>query len=151
MKLDVRTQSFMQNTCTIFSQAIFSVLTLKITVWRYIYFYVTSGFWIFDARVCHIYLFWWWHFDIISDFLFNKLFSSLSSNISSFSFKQREHLFDWGLYARNWFFTAHDAFGLQIPALKFQYSTDSFVLFSYLLMLNDPLWFAYKSVSLIPL
>ena len=32
MKLDVRTQSFMQNTCTIFSQTIFSVLTLKITV-----------------------------------------------------------------------------------------------------------------------
>ena len=35
-------------------------------------------------------------------FLFNKLFS-LSSNISSFSFKQREHLFDLGLYALNWF------------------------------------------------
>ena len=103
MKLDLGTQSFMQNTFSIFSLTIFNVLTLKITVQRYLYFYVTSGFWIFDPTVRNIYLFWWRHFDITSDFLFNKLFS-LSSNISSFSFKQREHLFDWGLYALNWFY-----------------------------------------------
>ena len=122
MKLDLDTQSFMQNTFTIFS-----------------------------ARVRNIYLFWWQHFDIISNFLFNKLFS-LFSNISSFSFKPREYLFDWGLYARNWFFTAH--VGLEFPAFKFQYSTDSFVSFLYLLMLNDFLWCAYRSLnvfSLIPL
>ena len=73
-----------------------------------------------------VYLFWWQYFDITSDFLFNKLFS-LSSNISNFSFKQREHLFDWGLYALNWFFTAYVTFGLQFPAFQFQHSTDSFV------------------------
>ena len=111
MKLDLDTQSFMQNTFTIFS-----------------------------ARVRNIYLFWWQHFDIISNFLFNKLFS-LFSNISSFSFKPREYLFDWGLYARNWFFTAH--VGLEFPAFKFQYSTDSFVSFLYL----DVEWFFMVCVS----
>ena len=44
-------------------------------------------------------------FDITSDFLLSKLFS-FSSNILSFSFKQREHLFHWGLYALKRFFTA---------------------------------------------
>ena len=153
MKLDLGTQSFMQNTFSIFGLTIFNVLTLKITVQRYLYFYVTSGFWIFDPRVCHIYLFWWRHFDITSDFLFNKLFS-LSSNISSFSFKQREHLFDWGLYALNWFFTTHVTFGLELPAFKFHYSTDSFISFLYLLILNNLLWFAYRFLNvflLIPL
>ena len=62
-------------------------------------------YWIFDTRVHNMCLFWWRHFDITSDFLFSKLFS-LSSNILSFSFKQREHLFHWGLYALKWFFTA---------------------------------------------
>ena len=70
---------------------------------------MTSGFWIFGARVRNIYLFWRRHYDIIS---FNKLFS-LSFNIYSFSFKQREHLFDWGLHALNWFFTAHLTFALE--------------------------------------
>ena len=57
MKLDLGTQSFMQNTFSIFSLTIFNVLTLKITVQRYLYFYVTSGFWIFDPTVRNIYLF----------------------------------------------------------------------------------------------
>ena len=36
---------------------------------------MTSRFWIFHARVCSIYLFWWGNFDIIKFFLVNKLFS----------------------------------------------------------------------------
>ena len=95
------------------------------------------------TRVRNIYLFWRRHFNNTSDFLFRKLFS-LSSNISNFSFKQRENIFDWELYAINWFFTANITFGLDILAFKFQYSTDSFVSFSYLLILNDLLWFAYR-------
>ena len=51
----------------------------------------------------------------------------LSSNISSFSFNKREHLFDWGLHALIGFFTAHVTFVLDFPTFKFQYSTDSFV------------------------
>ena len=153
MKLNLGIQSFMQNMFTIFSLTMFNVLTLKSTVLSYLYFYRMSEFWIFDARVRNIYFFWWRHFHIFSDFLFNKLFP-LSSNISSFSFKQKEDLFDWGLYALNWFFTAHVTFELELPAFKFQHSTDSFVSFLYLLMLNDLLWFAYHFLnvfSLIPL
>ena len=58
--LSLGTQSFMQNTFTIFILTIFTIfnaLTLKIAVQRYLYFYVTSGFCIFDARVRNIYLF----------------------------------------------------------------------------------------------
>ena len=60
----------------------------------------------------------WWQFNITSDFEFDKLFS-LSSNISCFSFKQREHLFDWELDILNWFFTAHVTFGLSSLLLSF--------------------------------
>ena len=73
---------------------------------------MTSVFWIFDARVRNIYLFWRRHDNIIADFLFNKLLS-LSFNISSFSFIQRKHLFDWGLHALNWFLTAYLTFALE--------------------------------------
>ena len=146
MKLDWGTQSFTKNTFTIFSVTIFIVLTLKITVKRYLYFYMTSGFLIFDATVRNIYLFWWQHFNFTSNFLFNKIFS-LSSDISSFSVKKREPLFDRALYAPNWFFTAHVTFGLEFPALKFQYSTDSFVSFLHRLVLNYLLWFAYHFLN----
>ena len=80
-------------------------------------------------------------------FVFSKWFS-LTSNISSFSFKQWEYIFDWGLCALNWFFNTHVTFGLEFPAFKFQYWTDSFVSFLYLLMLNDLLWFAYRFLSM---
>ena len=108
---------------------------------------MTSWYWVFDARVSNMYLFWWRHFDITSDCLFSKWFS-LTSNISSFSFKQWEYIFDWGLCALNWFFNTHVTFGLEFPAFKFQYWTDSFVSFLYLLMLNDLLWFAYRFLSM---
>ena len=39
-----------------FSLTIFNLITLKITVWKYLYFFVTSGFWIFDAGVRKMYL-----------------------------------------------------------------------------------------------
>ena len=88
----------------------------------------------------------WYYFR----FLVNKLLS-LSSNILSFSFKQSEHLFDWGVYALNWFFIAHVIFGLAFPAFKFEYSTYSFVSFLYLLMLNDLLLFAYRFLNVFSL
>ena len=102
--------------------------------------------WISDSRVRNIYLFWWRHFNITSDFMFDKLFS-LSSNISSFSFKQREHLFDWGWYTLNWFFTTNVPFKLEFSAFKFQYSTDSFVWFLYLWMLNNILRLTYRFLN----
>ena len=103
---------------------------------------MTSGFWIFGARVRNIYLFWWRHFDIISDFLFNKSFFCLLIFPTS-HLNKREHIFDWGLYVLNSLFTTHITFGLEFSAFKFQYSMDSFASFLYLLMLIDLLWFAY--------
>ena len=61
----------------------------------------------------------------------------------AYHFKQREHLFDWGLHALNWFFTAHVTLGLGFPAFKFQYPTGSFVSFF--------LWFTYRFLNVFSL
>ena len=68
-------------------------------------------------------------------------------------FNDLKHLFNWSLYARNWFFTAHVTFGLKFPIFNFQSSTDSLVSYLYLLILNNLLLFAYPFLnvfSLIP-
>ena len=52
-----------------------------------------------------------------------------------------EHFFDLGQYALNMFFTAHQTFGLAVPAFKFQVLKDSFALFLYLIMWNGLLQF----------
>ena len=64
-----------------------------------------------------------------------------------------EHFFDLGQYALNLFFTAHQTFGLAVPAFKLQFLEDSFVLFLYLTMWNGLLQFwhsFFESVSINP-
>ena len=100
-----------------------------------------------------MYLFWWQHFDITSDFMFSKLFS-LSSNISSFSLKTKGTYLWLRVVHTKQIFTAHVTFGLEFPAFKFQYLTGSFISFLYLLILNVVSWFACRFLDvllLIPL
>ena len=87
-----------------------------------------------------MYLFWWQHFDITSDFMFSKLFS-LSSNISSFSLKTKGTYLRLRVVHTKQIFTAHVTFGLEFSAFKFQYLTGSFISFLYLLILNVVSWF----------
>ena len=113
MKLYLGTQSFTKKYVYNLQPNYIQCFNVKYRTFRYLYVSVMAGLWIFDARVCNMCLFWWRHFNIISDFLLNKLFS-LSSNIFTFSFKQREHLFNWGLYTLIWFFTAHVTFWVRV-------------------------------------
>ena len=69
----------------------------------------------------------------------------MASNISSVSFKRREHLllievFDWTGFLLPMFFLAWSFLLLNCSARRM---ADSFVLFLYLSMLNDLLRFAY--------
>lgn len=62
-------------------------------------------------------------------FLLSKKLFSICFNISSFSFKQREHFLGSGLSTLTWFIIVHATFGLVFPTLKFQFLMD--ILYSF--------------------
>ena len=84
-------------------------------------------------------MFWWKHFDITSDFLFISDFffffelliqtkgTSLGLRVVCIKLAFHRPCYLW----------------VEFAAFKFQYSTDSFISFLCLLMLNDLLWFSY--------
>ena len=97
--------------------------------------YVTSAF-----KLQSLNLFLCRHFDTISDLEFNC--NSLQFvAISSFSFRQRLHLFDTGLYGKYLPRIDHFRSGIPPSSLMCHTSFESSVSFLYRILLNDILWF----------
>lgn len=71
------------------------------------------------------------------NFLFLHIFRASYSNKWKF-------LWFRAVRSKLFLFTVHRTFGFAVPAFKFQYLTDSFALFIYLLIMNGPFWLAYS-------
>ena len=87
------------------------------------------------------------HFEMISDLLFNILFS-LCSRIASFSFWHSEHRLELGLYAGNCLTTLHFIVKSTFFSFNLHTSFDNTESFLYFSLLKDFLWFAYRALNL---
>ena len=96
----------------------------------YFYCCVMPRSFLLDTRVFTLYLFWWRHWEITSERLFNNI-SSGSSTVSNFSCKPKLHLFELGLYDLQLHFILQDIHGWSFLFASFQHSVDNLVSFLF--------------------